>query len=753
MKKQRIKATKKLTKMAKKGKLRRNVRDQMGEVQRQKMLPKEKRMEQIKRDWLFERKVREREQNPSSAESDGETEELPKRRRKSRKNRKNNGEDGERMEQDGDMEEQMRSFVAAFGEDELLPVKVAGRLVRRVKIREDEEDETEQKPDDLDTLQRELNDGNMEMVSDGTEGTQLADKRQITAAESEAMLAAMAGAIVAEPQQNIAKFRLLLQMASGDNELSPSVREHSQKLAVASLTELFVNVLPGKGNFAEIFSFPFSFGLAEYEHALLNYYLKFLRLLEKNANKILQKGKRHSLAEKAPTFSTQFSFICVRCLCRLIDKCSHFNFAKNVITCLVRLSTTPWKKMSEEICATISEVFRADFQLQISAHGTNSIALLVNKKAASVPAALLATFLALNITENEANITEKKNQSQMGEKWKSKRSKKYDKQIGKIDAELKEAIETEAKSTKTQLATQTIKNVFLTYCRVLKRMPATALLHPVLAGLSKFVHLINAELLEDLARHLANLVHQKQFGFSDVLHCVHTAAVVLEGDGRLLGVDLLSFYGAIFGALPNVCFQPEQTLFTDLSLLSKSLHLLFVRRRKSAVSPARVAAFAKRLALLALPLQSHAQAVLLLTLRRLLLAHPSLSFLVHIDEEAPFASGRFLPDSADPDHSNAMATNLHLELQLFAKHPNALVRSVAMNLLNGMPSTGKFHLEAKWTTIEPSDCQLMDDPMVEDKRAPFLVRILQFCEENKRKYCSTTLCSTLCDFVLSAAKQ
>ncbi|KAL3101342.1 hypothetical protein niasHT_028098 [Heterodera trifolii] len=723
MKKQRIKATKKLTKMAKKGKLRRNVRDQMGEVQRQKMLPKEKRMEQIKRDWLFERKVREREQNPSSAESDGETEELPKRRRKSRKNRKQNGEDSERMEHDGDMEEQMRSFVAAFGEDELLPVKVAGRLVRRVKIREDEEDETEQKPDDLDTHQRELNDGNMEMVSEGTEGTQLADKSQITTAESEAMLAAMAGAIVAEPQQNIAKFRLLLQMASGDDQLSPSVREHSQKLAVASLTELFVNVLPG-------------------------YEIRPLTDSEKT-----QKMKKDTKRKMRTKFFRRAKGIHWLRKCRLFPPNFPLFASDNVITCLVRLSTTPWKKISEEICATISEVFRADFQLQISAHGTNSIALLVNKKAASVPAALLSTLLALNITENETNITEKKNQSQMGEKWKSKRSKKYDKQIGKIDAELKEAIETEAKSTKTQLATQTIKNVFLTYCRVLKRMPATALLRPVLAGLSKFVHLINAELHEDLARHLANLVQQKQFAFSDVLHCVYTAAVVLEGDGRLLGVDLLSFYRALFGALPNVCFQPEQTLFTDISLLSKSLHLLFVRRRKSAVSPARVAAFAKRLALLALPLQSYAQAVLLLTLRRLLLAHPSLSFLVHIDDEAPFASGRFLPDSADPDHANAMATNLHLELQLFAKHPNALVRSVAINLLNGMPSTGKFHLEAKWTTIEPSDCQLMDDPMVEDKRAPFLGRILQFCEENKRKYCSTTLCSTLCDFVLSAAKQ
>lgn len=61
-------------------------------------------------------------------------------------------------------------------------------------------------------------------------------------------------------------------------------------------------------------------------------------------------------------------------------------------------------------------------------------------------------------------------------------------------------------------ATETMKYVFLTYCRILKRMSATALLRPVLEGLSKFVHLINVELYDDLARHMGKLVEQKVRG-------------------------------------------------------------------------------------------------------------------------------------------------------------------------------------------------------------------------------------------------
>uniref|UniRef100_A0A914HKL0 CCAAT-binding factor domain-containing protein n=1 Tax=Globodera rostochiensis TaxID=31243 RepID=A0A914HKL0_GLORO len=720
---QRLKAKKKLSKMATKGKLSRTVRDQMKDVQRRQTGQKQKRMAQIRKDWLFDRRVRERELSSSDLDETVEAQmDCCRMDKKPRNVRKRKKDSTGQMDED-ELEQQIRSFVGECAEEELLPVKIGGKLMKRVKVRAlgeaAESEAVEEVKPGLDYQHEHCGKvEELETNSDGMDGTELSECRQKTAAESESMLAGVASAIVAEPQENVSKFRLLLQMASGVDQLSPSVREHSQKLAVASSTEIFVN------------------------------------LLEKNANKLLHKSKKGPVEDESSTFCTQFAFLCVRCLCRLIEKCAHFNYANNVLTCLIRLSTTPWKKMSEEICATISEVFRADLQLGISAHGAKAIALLVDRKAAYVPAGLLATFLALNITEIGAHSaweTKKaQNQGQLGSKWKSRRSRKYDKQIGKIDAELKEAIVAETHSTKLELATQTTKSVFLTYCRVLKRMPATALLRPVLAGLSKFVHLINAELHEDLARHLGILVQQKQLNFSEVLLCVRTAAVVLEGEGRLLGVDLLSFYGALFAALPNACFQPEQSLPADLSVLAQSLHLLFVRRRKT-VPLARVAAFTKRLALVALPLQTRFQAVLLLTVRRLLLTHPALLFLVHMDGEAPLTNGRFLPDSVDADHSNGMATNLQSELRLFAQHPNVLIRSVSLNLLNGIPSTGRFRLEAKWATVEPSEFSLVDDLTVDDKSAPYLAEILRYCEKSGRKYCSTTLCSVLCDFARSTA--
>jgi hypothetical protein len=45
--------------------------------------------------------------------------------------------------------------------------------------------------------------------------------------------------------------------------------------------------------------------------------------------------------------------------------------------------------------------------------------------------------------------------------------------------------------------------------RILRRMPQTALLRPVLEGLAKFVHLINLEFYDDLILHLGRLVEQK----------------------------------------------------------------------------------------------------------------------------------------------------------------------------------------------------------------------------------------------------
>lgn len=58
-----------------------------------------------------------------------------------------------------------------------------------------------------------------------------------------------------------------------------------------------------------------------------------------------------------------------------------------------------------------------------------------------------------------------------------------------------------------------MKHVFMTYFRILKRMPNTALLGPVLEGLAKFAHMINVEFFEDLVSSLNDIVDQKVLDF------------------------------------------------------------------------------------------------------------------------------------------------------------------------------------------------------------------------------------------------
>jgi nucleolar complex protein 3 len=85
---------------------------------------------------------------------------------------------------------------------------------------------------------------------------------------------------------------------------------------------------------------------------------------------------------------------------------------------------------------------------------------------------------------------------------------KFEKQVRKLDAELKEALEKESSNRKLKFATETMKHVFLTYFRVLKRMPSSALLAPVLEGLNKFVHLISVEFFDDLILLMGRLIEQ-----------------------------------------------------------------------------------------------------------------------------------------------------------------------------------------------------------------------------------------------------
>jgi nucleolar complex protein 3 len=142
-----------------------------------------------------------------------------------------------------------------------------------------------------------------------------------------------------------------------------------------------------------------------------------------------------------------------------------------------------------------------------------------------------------------------------------------------------------------KLATETMKYLFTTYFRILKRMPTTALLPPVLEGLAKFAHFINVDFFEDLVATMSELVEQKvglavgslysvlvempspiqHLKVSEILHCTKTVCVVLSGEGQALNIDPLRFYTTIYNVLPCLPFQSTDGWSSSPSSPSPSL--------------------------------------------------------------------------------------------------------------------------------------------------------------------------------------
>uniref|UniRef100_A0A915LMV9 NOC3-like protein n=1 Tax=Meloidogyne javanica TaxID=6303 RepID=A0A915LMV9_MELJA len=595
--------------------------------------------------------------------------------------------------------------------------------------------------------------------------------------EAKIKIATNAELIIADPNENISKFRILLKMAFGE-DLTPLIREDIQKLSTATLSEVFVNILPGykihtltdveKGQKMK----KETKRLASFEQLLLQYYVKYLKFCEKTANKLFSTKHQNNLS-----FSAQFGILCGKCLCLLLEKCSHFNYATNIISCLARLSLCKCKnlisflplshiffasnpgeilnhlvcglgmgRLLDSICSAFSTMFADDCSLQISLNGVKAISKLVEKKKAYVPAQLISTLLFLNI--------------------------KLDKQIGKLENELLEAIESKTFSTKLQISTQIMHNVFLIYFKILKRMPQTELLSPVLQGLSKFVHLISIDFYDDLMQHLGRLVEQKQLKVTETLNCIHTASHIFTGEGQAtIEVDLQKFYKALYNVMPNICFQPEEELQNQVLLLIESIQLLLIKRRKS-VSIKKAASFIKRLALIIVGINlidENCAAGLLLILRRIFLTFPSLKPMIgngqSKEEEEDFIvdNGQYRPDCSDPDYSNSVGTSIKGELELILKNQNTqLVKMLVLHLLNGLNLTGKYKLDVKWTSMEPSELfktmKNVDDKNNKNERRrklkkEFYENLENFAKKIKLKnsklqgFGSSNFCSTLNCFI------
>uniref|UniRef100_A0A0M3INC7 CBF domain-containing protein n=1 Tax=Ascaris lumbricoides TaxID=6252 RepID=A0A0M3INC7_ASCLU len=356
---------------------------------------------------------------------------------------------------------------------------------------------------------------------------------------------------------------------------------------------------------------------------------------------------------------------------------------------------------------------------------------------------------------------------QLAKERQSKSKAKYAKQLKKLEEDLKEVEAAESLSTKLKYvvdvladcvhrwltvsnlkATEAMKHIFVTYFRVIKHMPRSALLEPVLEGLSKFAHLLNVEFFDDIISALQSLIEQQHMRVLDSLHCVHAAFVILSGEGVAINVDPFRFYKSVYRLMTNVPFEKRPELRDrEISVMLRTLDMMINLRRKQ-VSLCRVAAFVKRLLIICFILPSHCVVAILAGIRTFFVSHPRLSSMLESGEEVA-ASGLFKPDVDDPDCCKALSSAVTSELSVLCKHSDPLVVQLAKHLRAGLPSSGAAHISAEISTRKPYEwierCrkqEINDEPY-------FYERILLYCKKRKVQLSSKNMQMVLNDWLIT----
>ncbi|NXQ91147.1 NOC3L protein, partial [Nyctibius grandis] len=567
----------------------------------------------------------------------------------------------------------------------LLPIKDKGGIIPQTRekpvlnVAQDEEEDTEE--------MEEAEDFNEEPLPVLTPEEMAAQRRQMLQ-ERKVHIAALASAILSEPDNNIKKLKELRAMLM---EQDPNVAVIVRKLVMVSLMEIFKDIAPSykirplteaeKATKVK----KETQKLREFEEGLVSQYKFYLENLEQTIKDWKQRKVKKSNVISLKAYKG-LAEIAVKCLCELLVALPHFNFHNNIIVLIVPLMNDASKKISELCFEAVKKLFKQDKLGYASLGVVKVISGLVKGRNYDVRPEVLKVFLHLRIKEVELqkdseDIAPKKKFMTYKEKRKnlSRMQRKWKKAEEKLERELLEAEASESKEKKLKLA-KTLNIVFVTYFRILKKAQKSPLLPAVLEGLAKFAHLINVEFFDDLLIVLHSLIASGGLHYRESLHCILSAFHILSGQGDVLNIDPMKFYTHLYKTLLSLHAGRTND---DLGIVLQCLDVMFAKRRKQ-VSQQRALAFLKRLSTLALHVLPNSSVGILATNRVLMQTFPKMDLL--LDNESQ-GSGVYIPELDEPEHCNAQNTALW-ELHLLQRHYHPTVQKFAAHLIAGAPTEG-----------------------------------------------------------------
>ncbi|KAK5977648.1 Nucleolar complex-associated protein [Trichostrongylus colubriformis] len=284
------KTTRKLNRLAKRKKLSRNVIDELKDIKARRSKDSRKRAVNVEDDWVADREAQYDEEAEDvlpldmlDADIDWENSAFAGLKRRHDEKFKTEGDDDSTG--GGDIEQKKRNFDGQISDnlEEMLPIKLKdGTLLRptREKANVENSDEEPERESEDEEIKPEMEDYS------GLSATELLAKRKELLGELKLTLSTYAHQLLTNPQENIYKLRDLFHLCQGE-KVHPLVRESVQKLAVVSILQVLIDIIPGY-SIRELTAEERkqkvkkeTKRLQTFEESLLRYYLKFLQFCEK----------------------------------------------------------------------------------------------------------------------------------------------------------------------------------------------------------------------------------------------------------------------------------------------------------------------------------------------------------------------------------------------------------------------------------------------------------------------------------------
>ena len=404
-------------------------------------------------------------------------------------------------------------------------------------------------------------------------------ERETSIHELKLSIGTLASNFLEHPEERTLNLEKLVKMTSptASGSGSAGTKVVGFKYAAITVTELLKDVLPNykinhhnnNNNQENVLQKKETLKLQSYENFLLNSAKNFLKNMEK------------ALGDK------KLSLQALTCLCDLLTSNPAFNYAVNVVSLVVPYLDHNRDEYRGVTQNAVKTLFKDDKKGEISLWAVRKIRALIKRKGFRNHSECVDCFLGLRlgyIEKNDDNDDEGKRKRHK-KQFVSKKDKKRQKQLAKIEKEMLESKGEEDRNLRNKNFSEVAKVVFETLFRIIKsinvndetasmRKKPLRLLSPTLKCLSEFCHVINVEFFHDLLNVLDEIAGDERIEPELRIRCVETAFHVLTGPGDCLTYDHGNLAKTLLRLLPAL--RSEEAITAACNVV----HAAVVKRKK-----------------------------------------------------------------------------------------------------------------------------------------------------------------------------